>query len=81
MMNLSTDVAKIVDRERFEAADARRLARMTEAYLPETHNRLASPERPEIRGWRVRSLRVAQDYWWVPAGFAVLLLLRAIAGA
>ena len=81
-MNLSTDVAKIVDRERFEAAHTRRLARMAKAHRPDTKSSLASPERTETLGWRVvRSLRVAQTYWWVPAGFAVLVLLRVIAGA
>lgn len=80
-MNLSTDLVKIVDRERFEAAHTRRLARMAEAHRPDIWSSIASPGRTETNGWRVRSLRVAQTYWWVPAGFAVLVLLRVIAGA
>ena len=79
-MNLSTDVAKIVDRERFEAAHSRRLARMAEVYRTDPQSSPVSPEDGETPGWVARSMRTAQAYWWVPAGFAFLVLLRAIAG-
>jgi hypothetical protein len=80
-MNLSTDVAKIVDRERFEAAHTRRLARMAEVYRTGPQSALVSSDDGVTPGWGARSIRTAQAYWWVPAGFAVLVLLRAIAGA
>jgi hypothetical protein len=33
-----------------------------------------------IRSWSTRSTKVVETYWWVPAGIAVLFLLRFIVG-
>ena len=35
----------------------------------------------DIRRVSPRSAQVVKNFWWVPAGFAVLVLLRSIMGA
>jgi hypothetical protein len=35
----------------------------------------------DVPSLSTRSAQVVKAYWWVPAGFAVLVLLRAITGA
>jgi hypothetical protein len=85
MMQSATDLVGIADSERYQEADAQRLARMAEAndqgkrwfryFSPDA--RLATLERPT---WRLRSTNMIKTYWWVPAGFAVLVLLGTIVG-
>ena len=79
-MNSTVEVVKIVDGERFEAAEARRLASLTKAQHRHDERSGAASDAVEAGGWSARSIKTAQAYWWVPAGFAVLVLLNAILG-
>jgi hypothetical protein len=78
-------LVKIADRERFEMAESRRLARLAKAGRPSGRRHLSqirgtAASGLDPRSWSARPLKIAQTYWWVPAGFAVLVLLRTIVG-
>ena len=84
-MRTNAAIVKITDRERFKAAENHRLARLAKTGHQNGRSHLSQDSGPssstlDPKSWRTRSLGLAQAYWWVPAGFAVLVLLRTIIG-
>ena len=85
---VDTDYANIIQmhRELFEKADAGRLVKLTRARRQQALGDLSQSPGSATSAFNLGSLstrtsQAVRAYWWVPAGFAVLVLLRAIIGA
>ena len=80
------DYVKIMHRERHEEAHPSRSLKFVRASRPKSLDDLAQGSSSatgnlNLGSSSARSGQVVKAYWWVPAGFAVLVLLRAIIGA
>ena len=74
----ATDYARTIQRER--------LVRFARASRPKALGELSQSPGSATSAFNLGSLstrtsQAVRAYWWVPAGFAVLVLLRAIIGA
>ena len=82
---LVTDDARNVDRERYRKANNERLVKLAlvsrAKVLGDVSQNPGSPNSVlNFGNLSRRTTQTAQAYWWVPAGFAVMILLRTILG-
>jgi len=75
----------MMHRERFEGLNARRSLNLARASRPKlvddrSDNTSSVTSGVNLGSFSARSGQAVKAYWWVPAGFAVLVLLRSIVG-